>query len=45
VYEAARSFGGSVPQQDDITAVIIKVTNAAIHVEQAPLPLWTLAAA
>jgi PAS domain S-box-containing protein len=45
VYEAARSFGGSVPQQDDITAVIIKVTNAAIHVEQAPLPLETLAAA
>ena len=45
VYEAARSFGGCVPQQDDITSVIVKVTSAALHVEQAALPLETLAAA
>jgi sigma-B regulation protein RsbU (phosphoserine phosphatase) len=45
VYEAARSFGGSVPQQDDITSVIVKVTNPALHFEQAPLPPETLAAA
>jgi PAS domain S-box-containing protein len=29
IYGAARSFAGSVPQQDDITSVIVKVTNAA----------------
>jgi hypothetical protein len=45
VFDAARSFGGSVPQQDDITSVIVKVTNAALHVEQAALPLETLAGA
>ena len=44
IYGAARSFAGSVPQQDDITSVIVKVTNAALHVEQAALPLGSLAA-
>ena len=44
IYSATRSFAGSVPQQDDITSVIVKVTNAALHVEQASLPLGALAA-
>ena len=45
IYSATRSFAGSVPQQDDITSVIVKVTKAALHVEQAALPLGALTAA
>jgi sigma-B regulation protein RsbU (phosphoserine phosphatase) len=44
IYGATRSFAGSVAQQDDITSVIVKVTTAAPHAEQAALPLGTLAA-
>jgi sigma-B regulation protein RsbU (phosphoserine phosphatase) len=43
VYDAARSFGASDDQHDDITSVIVKVTNAALCVEQTPLPLETVA--
>lgn len=45
IYRATRSFAGSVPQQDDITSVIVKVTTPAPHVEQAALPLGALIAA
>ena len=38
VYGAARSFGASEAQHDDITSVIVKVTNAALSAEQPPLP-------
>ena len=44
IYTATRSFAGSVPQQDDVTSVSVKVTKAALHVEQTTLPLGTLAA-
>jgi len=44
IYGATRSFAGSVPQQDDITSVIVKVTTAAPHIEQAALPLGAAAA-
>jgi PAS domain S-box-containing protein len=44
IYGATRSFAGLVPQQDDITSVIVKVTTATPHVEQAALPLAILAA-
>jgi sigma-B regulation protein RsbU (phosphoserine phosphatase) len=43
VYRAARSFGASEPQHDDITAVIVKVTAAALRVEKTSLPLETVA--
>jgi PAS domain S-box-containing protein len=43
VYGAARSFGASDDQHDDITSVVIKVTNAALCVEQTRLPLETVA--
>ena len=42
VYGAARSFGASDDRHDDITSVIVKVTNAALCVEQTPLPLETV---
>lgn len=45
LYGAARSFGASTQQQDDITAVIVKITSAARHVEQAALPLESRAIA
>ena len=41
VYGAARSFGAWDDQHDDITSVIVKVTNATLTVEQTPLPLET----
>jgi sigma-B regulation protein RsbU (phosphoserine phosphatase) len=43
LYGAARSFGESDDQQDDITSVIVKVTNIALSAEQAPPPLRALA--
>ena len=43
VYAAARSFGASDDQHDDITSVIVKVTNAAVSTTQKPLPLDTVA--
>jgi phosphoserine phosphatase RsbU/P len=43
VYGAARSFGASDDQHDDITSVIVKVTNAAVSATQKSLPLDTVA--
>jgi phosphoserine phosphatase RsbU/P len=43
VYRAARSFGASEAQHDDITAVIVKVTAAALCVDKTSLPLETVA--
>lgn len=43
VYDAARSFGASDEQHDDITSVIVKFTTAAVSVERTPPPLETLA--
>jgi len=43
--EAARSFGAADDQHDDITSVIVKVTNAALSIEQTPLPLDAVAPA
>lgn len=43
VYGAARDFGASDDQHDDITSVIVKVTNAPLCVEQTPLPLVAVA--
>jgi len=42
LFAAARSFGAANPQHDDITSVIIKVTNAALVVEKPNLPLATV---
>jgi sigma-B regulation protein RsbU (phosphoserine phosphatase) len=42
IYGAARSFGGSEQQHDDITSVIVKVTND-LRVAQAVLPLESVA--
>lgn len=39
LFAAARAFGGAEPQRDDITSVIIKVTDAPLVVEQPDLPL------
>ncbi len=39
IYSAARSFSASEPQHDDITSVIVKVTNVALGVEQTALPV------
>jgi PAS domain S-box-containing protein len=43
VYGAARSFGASDGQHDDITSVIVKVTNAALRVQHTALPPETVA--
>ena len=43
LYTAARSFGASDDQHDDITSVIVKVTNTALCLEPTPLPLETVA--
>jgi PAS domain S-box-containing protein len=43
VYDAARSFGAADEQHDDITSVIIKITNAAVATDRTQLPLETLA--
>ena len=43
VYAAARSFGAPVVQHDDITSVILKVTNAAVCPMQTRQPLATVA--
>jgi phosphoserine phosphatase RsbU/P len=37
VYDAARAFGGWEEQRDDITSVIVKVTNATLRVEPTAL--------
>ena len=42
VYGAARSFGASDEQHDDITSVIVKFTNAAGSLDRTPLPQETL---
>jgi integral membrane sensor domain MASE1 len=42
VYRAARSFAAT-EQRDDITSVIVKVTNAGLGVQQAVLPPETVA--
>jgi serine phosphatase RsbU (regulator of sigma subunit) len=39
LFAAARSFAAAEPQRDDITSVIIKVTDAALVIEQPGLPL------
>jgi sigma-B regulation protein RsbU (phosphoserine phosphatase) len=43
VYGAARSFGARNEQRDDITSVIVKVTNSALFAEQIPLALDAVA--
>jgi phosphoserine phosphatase RsbU/P len=45
VYRAARSFGASDEQHDDITSVIIKVTHVPVRLEQTLLPLEAVASA
>jgi PAS domain S-box-containing protein len=43
IYGAARCFGAAAQQQDDITAVIVKVTCVPRQFKQAALPLESLA--
>ena len=43
LYRAARSFGASQDQHDDITSVIVKIANPALSAGQTPLPLQTVA--
>jgi sigma-B regulation protein RsbU (phosphoserine phosphatase) len=43
VNDAARSFGASDDQHDDITSVIVKVTHVALSADETPLPLDTVA--
>lgn len=42
VYSAARSVAASDDQHDDITSVIVKITNAALCIGHTPLPLATV---